>query len=49
VKPVRDGPRRVTPELIAFHSRRAKQLRDETYRNTARAMWGWVMKIIRQR
>jgi hypothetical protein len=45
----RDAPRRVTPELIALHTRRAKQLRDEACRDMARAMWGWVMKIIRQR
>jgi hypothetical protein len=45
----RDQPRRVTPELMAFYKRRAHQLRDEACRNTWRAVWALLMKIIRRR
>jgi len=43
----RDDPRRVTPELMAFHKRRAHQLRAEAFRNVGRALWALLMKIIR--
>jgi hypothetical protein len=45
----RDKPRRVTPELLAFHKRRAHQLRDEAWRNMWLAWWASLMKIIRRR
>jgi hypothetical protein len=45
----RDPTRRVTPELIAFYTRRAHQLRVEAYRNMARALWTLLMKMVRRR
>jgi hypothetical protein len=46
VKPRRrDEPRRVTPELMAFYKRRAKQLRDDAYINAVRAVWTLMKKI----
>jgi hypothetical protein len=46
---VRRGlPRRVTPELIAFHKRRAKQLRDQACLNMARSLWMLLTKAIRR-
>jgi hypothetical protein len=44
-----DVPRRVTPELMAFYKRRAKQLRDEAYRDAARSLWALLAKIIGRR
>jgi hypothetical protein len=44
-----DVPRRVTPELMAFYKRRAKQLRDEAYRDVARSLWALLAKIIGRR
>jgi hypothetical protein len=35
----RDEPRRVTPELLAFHKKRAHRLRDEAWRDLWRAVW----------
>jgi hypothetical protein len=45
----RDRPRRVTPERMAFHKRRAKQLRDEAFVDATRAIWGWLKKIVGRR
>ena len=45
----RDIQRRVTPELMAFYKRRAKQLRDEAYVDAARALWVLLKKIVRGR
>lgn len=42
----RDTARRVTPELMAFYKMRAKQLRDEAFRDMWRGLWALVMKII---
>jgi hypothetical protein len=36
-----DQPRRITPELLAFHKKRAHRLRDEAWRNLWRAKWAW--------
>jgi hypothetical protein len=44
----RDGTRRVTPELIAVHTRKAKQLRDEAYRNMVCALWTLLLRIVRR-
>ena len=41
----RDGPRRITPERIAFHKHRAKQLRDEAWRDMWRALWALLKRI----
>jgi len=41
-------PRRVTPELLAFYTRRAHQLRAEAYVNAGRALWAFLKRIIRQ-
>jgi hypothetical protein len=40
----RDQPRRITPELMAFHKRRAHELRAEACRNVARALWALLIK-----
>jgi pimeloyl-ACP methyl ester carboxylesterase len=45
----RNLSRRVTPELIAFHTRRAHQLREEAYRNMGRALQALLIKIVRRR
>jgi hypothetical protein len=42
-------PRRVTPELLAFYTRRAHQLRAEAYVNTGHALWTFLKRIIRPR
>jgi hypothetical protein len=42
----RDGPRRITPELMAFHSKRARRLRDEAWRNLWRGLWASLKKMI---
>ncbi len=44
--PRRDTPRRITPELMAFYKRRAKQLRDEAFRDVAGKLWASLMRII---
>jgi hypothetical protein len=50
VKPQRrDQPRRITPELMAFHKRRAKQLRDAAYVDAMRALWALIKKIVGRR
>jgi len=47
VKPGRrDTARRITPELMAFYKMRAKQLRDEAFRDMWRGLWALVMKIM---
>jgi len=50
VKPMRrnDG-RRITPELMAYHKRRAHELRAEAYRSMTRALWAWLIENIRRR
>jgi hypothetical protein len=45
----RDPSRRVTPELLAFHIRRAHALRAEAYRMIVRAFWARLMKTIHRR
>lgn len=45
----RDIPRRVTPERMAFHKQRAKQLRDEAFVEMARALWTLLKKMVRRR
>ncbi|WP_165421341.1 RSP_7527 family protein [Bradyrhizobium sp. Leo170] len=48
MKPMRrDPPRRVTPELLAFHVKQAHALRAEAYRDMMRALWDWLMKALR--
>jgi hypothetical protein len=42
-------PRRVTPERLAFYTRRAHQLRAEAYVNAGHAFWTFLKSIIRQR
>ena len=42
----RDHPRRVTPERMAFYKQRAKELRDEAYRDMWRALWALLKKIV---
>jgi hypothetical protein len=50
VKPQRrEQTRRITPELMAFHKRRAKQLRDEAYIDAMRALWALMKKIAGRR
>jgi hypothetical protein len=50
VKPGRRDPppRRVTPDLIAFYTRRAHQLRAEYYRDMWRAIWALLTGIGRR-
>ncbi len=43
----RDTPRRITPEIIDFHVRRAHQLRNEAYRNMGRALWALLIRLKR--
>jgi hypothetical protein len=38
-------PRRVTPDLIAFYTKRAHELRAEYYRSMWRAIWDWLINI----
>jgi hypothetical protein len=48
VKPVRrDTVRRVTPQLIDFHIKRAHQLRVESYRNMWRAIGALLIRLKR--
>jgi hypothetical protein len=50
VKPARrDDPRRVTPELLELHKRRAKQLRDEAFRQMWRGLWALLKRIAGRR
>jgi hypothetical protein len=49
VKPGRrDTARRITPDLIAFYTRRAHELRAECYCKMWRAVWALLLKIGRQ-
>jgi hypothetical protein len=41
----RDEPRRVTPELLAFHKKRAHRLRDKAWRNLLRRVGASLKKI----
>jgi hypothetical protein len=45
----RDAPRRVTPDVIEYYTRRAHRLRDEYYRNMWRAVWASLAAIIGRR
>jgi hypothetical protein len=48
VKPQRrDGPRRITPELIDFHVKRAHVLRQQCFRDTARAIAALLVRLMR--
>ena len=48
MKPVRrDTSRRVTPELIDFHIKRAHQLRIEAYRRLWRAIGALLVRLKR--
>jgi hypothetical protein len=48
VKPARrDSPRRVTPELIDFHIKRAHQLRVEAWRDMWRAIGALLVRLKR--
>jgi hypothetical protein len=50
VKPQRRDPsRRITPDLLDFYKTRAKQLRDEAYREVWRGLWALVMKVFGRR
>jgi hypothetical protein len=42
----RDQPRRITPELMALHKKRAHRLRDEAWRNLCRRLCALLKKII---
>jgi hypothetical protein len=42
-------PRRITPELLAFHIKRAHALRAEAYQDMMRALWNRLMKAVRGR
>ena len=43
----RDTPRRVTPELIDFHTKRAHQLRVEVWRDMWRGLRRLLLKLKR--
>ena len=45
MKPGRRDPssRRVTPDLIDFHIKRAHELRIQFYRRMWRAVWDWLI------
>jgi hypothetical protein len=43
----REQTRRITPELMAFHKRRAKQLRDAAYVDAMHALWALLKRIVR--
>ncbi|UPJ47455.1 hypothetical protein IVB30_29875 [Bradyrhizobium sp. 200] len=43
----RDTSRRVTPELIDFHIKRAHQLRVEAWRNMWRGLWSLLVRLKR--
>ncbi|UZE48795.1 hypothetical protein [Rhodopseudomonas sp. P2A-2r] len=45
----RDTPRRVTPELLAFHKANAKLLRIEACSAARRTLRGWLTRILRRR
>ncbi len=45
----RDPSRRITPDLLGFYKTRAKQLRDEAYREVWRGLWALVMKVFGRR
>ena len=48
MKPVRrDTSRRVTPELLDFHIKRAHQLRAEAYRDMWRAIGALLIRLKR--
>ena len=50
VKPGRrDTERRITPELMAFYKMRAKQLRDEAFRDMWRGLWSFLVRMMRPR
>jgi hypothetical protein len=48
VKPQRrDASRRITPDLLDFHVKRAHALREECFRDTARAIAAWLVRLMR--
>ena len=48
MKPVRrDSSRRVTPDVLDFHIKRAHQLRAEFYRDMRRAMGALLIRLKR--
>lgn len=44
----RDRPRRITPGVIEFYTKRAHELRAEYYRNMWRGVWSWLSGIGRR-
>jgi hypothetical protein len=49
VKPAcRDRPRRVTPDILDFHIKRAHQLRVEAWRNMWRAIGALLVRLKRR-
>jgi hypothetical protein len=44
--PRRDPPRRITPERMAYYKARAKQLRNEAFRDVARKLWASLRRAI---
>ena len=42
----RDQPLRITPELMAFHKKRAHRLRNEAWRTLWRGVWAFVTRKI---
>jgi hypothetical protein len=48
VKPARrDNSRRVTPDILDFHIKRAHQLRVEAWRDMWRGLWRLLIKLKR--
>ena len=45
----RDIQRRVTPEVLAFYKRRAKQLRDQAYIDAMHELWALLKRIVGRR
>jgi hypothetical protein len=48
VKPQRREPaRRITPELLDFHVRRAHAMRQQCFRDVWRAIGAWLVRLTR--
>ena len=43
----RDPSRRITPDLLDFYIKRAHALREESFRETARAIATWLVRLTR--
>jgi hypothetical protein len=41
----RDEARRITPELLAFHKKRAHRLRDEAWRDLWHRVWASLKRM----